>query len=269
MRADSNATTFRVWVEGVAFHTFTVEELGCAGGSSLCTTPSPLTLPLGSRTWAVQGANASGYGQMSVALSITAGYQHSISIDGINDFTAGETFSTTSGSYSAYVTWDSTNLYVGYLGSDIASNDPAKWVLIYLDTKTGGTATGVTYNTQAAGFPAGFEADYHIRWKANDSYRDAMSFTSTWSSTSMPGLTSYRNGSFVEFAIPFASVGSPLQIGVTAFMINEQGGGEWSYAGLYSGTFSDGYHSTLPISKYLLVSRDSPSLPNAAGNTRP
>ncbi len=70
-RADSNATSYRIWLEGVAFYTYTAAELGCDGAISTCTTPAPVTLPMGTRQWAVQGENASGYGNLSSTLSIS------------------------------------------------------------------------------------------------------------------------------------------------------------------------------------------------------
>ena len=62
---------------------------------------------------------------------------HTIAIDGTNDFTSGETFSTTSSpTFSAYVTWDADNLYIGYAGPDLATTTAdasTKWLFAYVD----------------------------------------------------------------------------------------------------------------------------------------
>src|SRR6266540_3804182 len=89
-------------------------------------------------------------------------YAHTIAIDGANDFAPSESFTTTSGGYRAYVTWDADHLYVGYEGADVGS--AARWLLVYLDVGTGveWLTYGRPYGTQRASFPAGFTADHEL-----------------------------------------------------------------------------------------------------------
>ena len=55
--------------------------------------------------------------------STPTAWKHTITIDGTNDFTSDEIFTTTSDAsgYDAYMTWDATKFYVGYKGPDIAA----------------------------------------------------------------------------------------------------------------------------------------------------
>jgi hypothetical protein len=169
------------------------------------------------------------------------------------------------------VSWDATYLYVGYQGADVNSGSAAKWVQLYLDTDPGGAngaTSGLLYNTESPGFPTGFQGDLHIAWKADGSFNRQMFFNSGW--TDEPaGYAVYRNGDFLKFRIPLASIGNPAKVGVVAFMMNETDGAEAAYAGLYSGSFADGYHALVPISSYLLADFALAYDPNAAENQKP
>lgn len=205
------------------------------------------------------------------------GYRHTISIDGTNDFTtASERFVTTSGAasgYYAYVTWDATNLYVGYDGGDVASGSATKWIFAYLDVDPGagtGATSGVKYNHQQPNFPAGFGAEYYLRWKADDTFTTLESYSAgAWSTIATSTLAHSRSGTYVEFAIPLAALGSPSTLGVITFWLNELGGGEWSYAGIYAANFTDGYYAAgIPITHYLQADFASPLAPNDPSNEK-
>ena len=99
-------------------------------------------------------------------------YGHTIVIDGINDFTAAETFATSTAGYTLYVAWDTTYVYVGTRGSDVQSTATMnKWWLLYLagdaPTASTGSTGGLTYNTQTPALP--FPAAWHVRWKTTAS----------------------------------------------------------------------------------------------------
>ena len=103
-------------------------------------------------------------------------YRHTISIDGMNDFNAGEVFQTTSTGYTSYITWDDDHLFLGYEGPDVGSSQ-GRWLLVYL-RGTAGTTTGVPYNTQQPALP--FDARYHLAWKCDGSYRIFKEWSGTW-----------------------------------------------------------------------------------------
>lgn len=167
-------------------------------------------------------------------------------IDGINDFTMGETFLTTSPAYNAYASWDDANVYFGMAGADIASGSSAKWVLIYVDGSPGnsGTNVGIGYDcggtcfSQAAKLP--FNAGYHIRWKADNSYTNLQKWDgAAWTNVG-PISTVARQGQFLELSVARVALGSPTHLKVNAFMLIEQSGVEWTYSGLPQGSFTDG-----------------------------
>lgn len=204
-------------------------------------------------------------------------YSHTIAIDGTNDFdTTADMFATTSAGYTAYVSWDATYVYLGYDGADIGSADTQKWLLVFFDTDPGaasGAATGEQYNTQRPGMPSGFGAEFYFRWRASNDFQDLQQYvTSSWQPVTTT-LTTHQSGTYVEIAIPRAALGNPATVGITALMVNEAANNEWSYAGLYSSNFTDGYYdaaaANVPLANYLLADFSSAAAPNAATNLRP
>ncbi len=202
-------------------------------------------------------------------------WSHAIAIDGTNDFYADhEKFPTTTAGYDAYVTWDATSLYFGMSGADIGATPSAtKWVFLYVDVDPGsstGALNGEKYNTQQAKFPAGFGAEFYLRWKTDDSFVTIQKWdfpTSAWT-TLTTTVEHKKTASFVEFKLPRASLGSPAAPGLVSFMINEQASLESTYAGLYTGNFTDGYGALKTFTKYLSAASSSAS-PNAASRTKP
>jgi len=159
---------------------------------------------------------------------------HTIAIDGTNDFAANEDVPGTSGS-TWYFTWDANNFYFGITASDVAANDPNKWVLLYLDTDPrqnplsgNGTSTGQQYSNQTPGLP--FFADYHFRWKTNNSFMELQQWNgSSWVTGNNTGIAAFQSGTFVEFQIPRANPGSPAAVYTCGAMINEAAGGEFTF----------------------------------------
>ena len=212
-------------------------------------------------------------GQPAADADTTAPYRHTITVDGVSDFSSGELFDTTSSGYQAAFTWDDDNLYLGYLGADIAvdaSDSASKWVMVYIDTDPGGdagSATGETYNTQTPTFPAGFLADYYFRRKSDGTLDELKSWDDPGWSVAVD-IDAVVQGSTMEAAVALTALGDPANISIVAFMINEKPTVEWSYAGLYADSFTDGYAETLAIGHYLNVSLSASTPPNAAGNKR-
>jgi hypothetical protein len=206
-------------------------------------------------------------------------YRHTIVIDGTNDFGADETFPTTSSGYSAFVSWDVNNVYIGFRGADIAVDAPdsaTKWVLVYFDTDPGtgtGQTSGEQYNTQQPGFPSGFAAEHYYRWKSDDSFEDVRSWLSnSWQSTAA-SVNASVDGDFMEVAITRSDLGDPQSLGIVMLMLNEKNLGEWSYAGLYGDAFTDGYYDVsgapIPIASYLQVDFGASRTPNDPANKKP
>ena len=204
-----------------------------------------------------------------------APYSHRIMIDGVDDFLSGEQFPTTSTGYTARVTWDADNLYVGYAGADLdpaAADTATKWLFIYLDVDPGmpnGALVDETYNTQGATFPAGFRADYYVRWRCDATLLSVKQFSGTvWMDNALVPPAS-RVGSFVELAIPRAVLAPSPKISLVTFMINEKNNVESSYAGLYTNNFTDGYAMNLALTKFLKIDFTAQRDPNDAANAGP
>jgi len=209
-----------------------------------------------------------------------APYRHTITVDGTNDFDVADKLTTTSTGYDAYVTWDATSLYVGYYGVDIGSGaTTSKWVFVYIDvdpSASTGATTGEQYNHQRPKFPTGFSADYYYAWKTDDSYAQFKKYaTGAWS-TATSTIAKARDSakSFVDIKIPLADLGSPTKFSVVTMMMNEATSGEWSYAGLFSGSYTDGYYpassgTDVPIKYWLQVDLASSAAPSALANRKP
>jgi hypothetical protein len=91
-------------------------------------------------------------------------YSHTIKIDGVNDFYAYETFTTSSTNYTGYIAWDQDYLYLGMSGEDLELGrlDALKWILIYIGNGRSGTTLGHQYSDQQPNLS--FMATHHIRW---------------------------------------------------------------------------------------------------------
>ena len=201
-------------------------------------------------------------------------YRHTIQIDGTDDFLSSEQFPTTSTGYTARVAWDNDAIFVGYSGSDL---DPAtvdtstKWLFVYVDVDPGmakGALVNEMYNTQGATFPAGFRADFYVRWKCDATLLSLKTFSNnTWMEGTAPQAA--RAGSFVEFAIPRSVIVPTDRVDVVTWMINEKNGAEGSYAGIYTGNFTDGYAANLALTKFLKIDFTSARDPNDPANQGP
>nr|HEX4314816.1 hypothetical protein [Kofleriaceae bacterium] len=205
-------------------------------------------------------------------------YSHTILLDGSDDFSAGEVFTTTTPGFGADVTWDDTNIYVGYSGTDLSTGTQdaaSKWLFVFVDADPGngtGAATSLAYNTQHATFPPGFGADYYLRWKCDGTFttiEQADSSQQTGWSTTNQTVQFGQAGEYLEVAFPRSLLGGATSAGVLAFMINEGDNVESSFGGLYAGNFVDGYAADLVTTRYLRADFTSSLSPNNPDNEAP
>jgi len=202
-------------------------------------------------------------------------YSHTITIDGVNDFAAADTITTTSGDYTAYVSWDATHVYIGYAGADMDAADSKKWLMVFFDTDPGagtGAVVGQQYNTQRPGMPTGFGAEYYFRWRSSNDFQDLQQYATSWQTVTTT-ISTFQNGEFVEIAILRSALGNPSKLGITSVMVNETGLSEGSYAGLYNGSFTDGYYdaatANIPLTYYLEADFASAAAPSDLTNRKP
>ena len=195
-------------------------------------------------TPADSGADAGTAVDSGSAIDAGPAYAHTIAIDGVNDFTASETFTTTTAGFSLHVAWDATYLYLGATGSDVQSTAAStKWWLVYLSNAAGtGSTTGVTYRTQTPALP--FAAAWHLRWKTTNDYTNALSWGgATWADANLSFVGNVFRGSgnnFVEMRIARATLGNPASLKLVSAFINEAAGSEATFAGAPSTTFTNG-----------------------------
>jgi hypothetical protein len=202
-------------------------------------------------------------------------YRHTIAIDGADDFVALEQFPTTSTAYAARVTWDDQHVFVGYSGPDLdpsALDTGFKWLFVYVDFDPGGATGGTAsqrYNTQQGAFPTGFGAELYARWKCDATLASIEQRQSDDTYTTVATPQAEQSGDYVELAIPRLLLGGAQTIGIVTWMINEKPNFEGSFAGLYTGNFTDGYSAALPLTKYLRVDFASPLPPSDPANLAP
>ncbi|MBE7485200.1 MAG: Ig-like domain-containing protein [Polyangiaceae bacterium] len=242
------------------------QPVASAGNTVFTVTPSGGLASLGAYKVRVTTAakDASGNALAAVytaADAFTVRYFHTITIDGVNDFAANETFTTSSAGYSGYLAWDNAYLYVGMSGADVGANSATKWLLLYF-SGTPGTTTGVTYNTQQPTLP--FSARWHARWRTNNSYTNAQLWSgSAWGEASWDFTGDvYQAGTFVEMRVPLVDIGSPTTLSLHMGMLNEQGSVEATYAAVPSSSHANGYDPN--FGKYLELALTGSVAPNAS-----
>lgn len=175
---------------------------------------------------------------------------HSINIDGNNDFTSAETFTTSSGGFNAYVTWDENYIYLGYTGNDIGSSQSSsKWIAFYIDTDPqpspndgSGTRTAIGFNTQKWTLP--FRADYMIQIRTDEGFNALQHYNgSGWSFITPHNMSIWDNNSsnYIEIKIEKSKLGSPKHLKVVSFFIEETAFNEKTFAFNPSDASTNGY----------------------------
>ncbi len=177
---------------------------------------------------------------------ITAQTYHTISIDGVNDFTVGpERSSTTSGTtLYGYVTWDATYIYIGFSGNSPAGpiTDYGRVIHLYIDTdpkqspKTGnGTSAGESWRFTPA---LSFNADYHYAFKTSDNSEYKRIYSGgTWQNTTIT-TSNWKAAGYWEIRIERAGLGNPKQINFLGY-IEEDWSSGFICGGLPSGLFTN------------------------------
>jgi hypothetical protein len=181
-------------------------------------------------------------------------YSHTIVIDGVKDFTADETFETSStgSGFTGYISWDSQYLYIGREGYFLDGGGETDWLLVYIGGPTG-TTTGLVYNTQQPSLA--FGAGYHIRWRGDDVYVNLLEYNgATWVDAGWPG-DAHMAGEYLEMRVPLTSIGSPSMVQVHLNVTSH----DISYAAVPSTSFTDGYDPD--YTKYFEFDLTSPAVP--------
>lgn len=204
---------------------------------------------------------------------------HTILIDGVNDFAADEEFTTSSGSYAAYATWDANNLYLGYAGGDIGSGESsAKWMVWYIDADPhcgpnggNGSSYATSFNSQNWALP--FKADYFLQIRTDEGLNQLNSWNgASWTAVTYTGAVFDNDGAnFIELRLPLTDIGSPERIRILGYFINEQNLGEWTYASWPAVSLAggDGYNRFGAFYNWYEFALVDSMAPNAPANFSP
>ncbi len=189
---------------------------------------------------------ASSPAQAASPSALDATSDHTITIDGTNDFSTDEDVAGTSGS-TYYFTWNSSTFYFGAQNTDINDNWQYKSVQLYIDTDpfgTNGTSTGATYNNQTPTLP--FSADYLLYWETDNTGMVLRPYSSgSWQTGNTTGVSAWQSGEYVEFSIGLSTIGSPAAVRVAAFMMNSESLHESIYYMTPSSNGPDGYQQNV------------------------
>ncbi len=205
---------------------------------------------------------------------------HTINIDGTNDFAASENISTSTSGYVNYITWDKDNLYIGYTGDDIGTSESdKKWIVFYFDTDPkldpassgdAGTTAAIGFNTQNWTLP--FNADYMLQVRTDEGFNSFKKYSgSNWADSTTAGISFYDNdaSNFIEIKIQLSKLGSPQQINVLGYFINETAFSETTYGIFPSSSLADGYYSSGTFTEYenfYLIGEVFPNIANHVNN---
>ena len=149
-------------------------------------------------------------------------YAHTITMDGANDFSAANDALDTGAGDTAYMSWNATNIYVGYKGFTPLSGET---VSVYFG-ESGGTTTpdGAGHPTLPRNFP------YRLVWK-NDTLSASIRMWTpgspgSWGATAIPVTLGYTGGAgndYVEFSFARSAVGTPTVVYMAGGLVNAAG----------------------------------------------
>jgi len=158
-------------------------------------------------------------------------YVHTITMTGlVTDFNAAaEQIATADGNH-AYVSYNATNLWIGFNSPNVVGSTPMNYVHFFIGGAAGGTSSADTVGGLALGgsLPAAFRGLYHVYWR-NDGMATAVDQFNgaVWATSAIVPTVVYNGGAstFVEFQIPLASIGSPTDIHLLGGVAVAPGGG--------------------------------------------
>ena len=203
---------------------------------------------------------------------ITTRYYRTETIDGTNNFVAGETFATAQGAAGdIYVTADSTYLYVGMRHSDIQAADAGagnKFVYFTFATDLNDANGLNTSSDNKAKFGSASKMRWY--WKTRI---DGVNYTeykqangTDWTTTWNDNKNDWRTAGYIEARILLTEFGgtAPNSIKVAAYIIdyNGDGGNGWVY-NILSGATEGSGSTPRDLVKYIDYNRTLSTNPNA------
>lgn len=191
-----------------------------------------------------------------LSVSVWGQSNHTITIDGTNDFTAlAEGFTDISSADNAYFTWDADYLYFSIADAEADYGNMATFM--YFDTDPQGSNGTTDAYAWTNNITTPFKADYVVVWKNNpgDNYievRQWNSGTTSWDQVASANLASLLSGDYVvdlataaepdgnyrEVRIKRSTIGSPTKIKTCSFT-EQQWSLNWRYFAWPSADWTD------------------------------
>ncbi|AFM11366.1 Ig-like domain-containing protein [Turneriella parva] len=206
------------------------------------------------------------------ATGFTTRYYRTESIDGTNNFVAGETFATTQGvAGDVYVTADSTYLYVGVRHTDIQASGAGagnKFAYILFATDLNDANGLNTSSDSKAKFGAASKMRWHWKTRIDGAnYTEYQQANGTnWSTTWNDNKNDWRAAGYVEARILLTEFGgtAPSAIKIAAYIVDYNGdsGNGWVY-NLLSGATEGSGSVARDLVKYIDYNRTLSTTPNA------
>ncbi|HWB78030.1 MAG TPA: Ig-like domain-containing protein [Nannocystaceae bacterium] len=168
-------------------------------------------------------------------------YFHTIAIDGMDDWNGDESFATSTNGHTAYTAWDDDYVYLAMRSPDVAAGNGQVWVVIYFGGAAG-TSEGALYNTQQPALP--FDAQWHLRWRADNVYTDAREWDgASWDTPAwaIGGGDVYQSGELLELRVARSDIGDPDTLELHMGILRETDLDEASWAAHPQGSYVDGY----------------------------
>ncbi len=161
-------------------------------------------------------------------LAVVAETPDTILLDGdMSDWPEDSLQTTDSNAVTFRMTWDESHLFIGWSGTDWASESEGADLFIYLNTSEGGTPLSKDWDL-AQTLP--FAAD-HAFVLEDSSYSSLQVYNGTgWEENSESAATwiGYSENQNTEIGIPWGAIGSPDHVGVVAWAQWQDAGNVWT-----------------------------------------
>ncbi|MDP6906101.1 MAG: glucodextranase DOMON-like domain-containing protein [Candidatus Thalassarchaeaceae archaeon] len=159
---------------------------------------------------------------------VTATIPDEITVDGdLSDWPSDTLSSIDSNSVNFQMTWNSTNLFFAWSGTDWESESEGADLFIYLNTSFGGSPLSRNWNL-AQTLP--FAADFAFVLEDASYFSIQFYDGSAWVESSIipDAYVGWSGNQITEFSIPWSDIGSPENIGVIAWSQWQDEGNVWT-----------------------------------------
>lgn len=146
---------------------------------------------------------------------------HTIAIDGTNDFDP-ESELMVSDEYSLFITWDNTNLYIGFGNLDLNSGGD---LFVNIDTDQGLNSGASAGSWGRVSYVSRYEVEYQVAIEGGGGSLQLNHFANgLWHYPASNNCESYEGWSgngFTEMSIPWASLGNPDGVALSVHVSEE------------------------------------------------